>query len=161
MQKNVIIEYKWGTMKGRVWCRVTLACPSFSYFPDYHRGSQATSLSLVYNERNENIKIRRILRSNRPRFELALWLTLGPLGKLSKLPDPLGREKQIPDDIMYLESKKWHKWTHLWNTNRFTDRGNKRVVAKGEKDGGGMDWEFGVSRCKLLCREWINSKVLL
>ena len=26
---------------------------------------------------------------------------------------------------------------------------------------GGMDWEFGISRCKLLCTEWINSKVLL
>ena len=27
--------------------------------------------------------------------------------------------------------------------------------------GGGMDWEFGVSRCKLLHIEWINNKVLL
>ena len=27
--------------------------------------------------------------------------------------------------------------------------------------GGGMDWEFGVSRCKLLHLEWINNKVLL
>ena len=26
---------------------------------------------------------------------------------------------------------------------------------------GRMDWEFGVSRCKLLYREWINNKVLL
>ena len=25
----------------------------------------------------------------------------------------------------------------------------------------GMDWEFGISRCKLLYIEWINSKVLL
>ena len=24
-----------------------------------------------------------------------------------------------------------------------------------------MDWEFGVSRCKLLHLEWINTKVLL
>ena len=31
-------------------------------------------------------------------------------------------------------------------------------------DGGavvGKDWEFGISRCKLLYREWINNKVLL
>ena len=35
------------------------------------------------------------------------------------------------------------------------------VVAKGEEAPGEMDWEFGVSRCKLLHREWINSKVLL
>ena len=27
--------------------------------------------------------------------------------------------------------------------------------------GGGMKWEFGVSRCKLLYTEWINNKVLL
>ena len=27
--------------------------------------------------------------------------------------------------------------------------------------GGGMDWEFGVSRCKLLHLEWINNRVLL
>ena len=24
-----------------------------------------------------------------------------------------------------------------------------------------MDWEFGISKCKLLCIEWINNKVLL
>ena len=38
------------------------------------------------------------------------------------------------------------------------------MVAKGEgrKGGGeGMDREFGISRCKLLYREWINNKVLL
>ena len=27
--------------------------------------------------------------------------------------------------------------------------------------GGGKDWEFGISRCKLLYIEWINNKVLL
>jgi len=27
--------------------------------------------------------------------------------------------------------------------------------------GGGMESEFGVSRCKLLYREWINNKLLL
>ena len=36
-----------------------------------------------------------------------------------------------------------------------------RLVAKGEGVGGGMDWEFGISRCKLLYIEWINNKVLL
>ena len=35
------------------------------------------------------------------------------------------------------------------------------VVAKGEEGGSGMDWEFGVSRCKLLHLEWINNEVLL
>ena len=32
---------------------------------------------------------------------------------------------------------------------------------KGEGTGGGKDWEFGVSRCKLVYIEWINKKVLL
>ena len=27
--------------------------------------------------------------------------------------------------------------------------------------GGVVDWEFGVSRCKLLYTEWINNKILL
>ena len=31
----------------------------------------------------------------------------------------------------------------------------------GGEVGGGMNWEFGVSRCKLLHIEWINNKVLL
>ena len=42
-----------------------------------------------------------------------------------------------------------------------TDIENRLVVAKGEGVGGGMQWEFGVSRCKLLYREWINNKVPL
>ena len=36
-------------------------------------------------------------------------------------------------------------------------RGN----GKGEGVGGGIEWEVGVSRCKLLYTEWINNKVLL
>ena len=38
---------------------------------------------------------------------------------------------------------------------------NRLVVTKGEGVGGGMEWEFGISRCKLLYIEWINNKVLL
>ena len=33
------------------------------------------------------------------------------------------------------------------------------VVAEG--GGGGVDWELGVSRCRLLYIEWINSEVPL
>ena len=35
------------------------------------------------------------------------------------------------------------------------------MVAKGRVAGGRMDWEFGISRYKLLYREWIDNKVLL
>ena len=35
------------------------------------------------------------------------------------------------------------------------------MVAEGEWGGEGMDWEFGISRCKLLYIGRINNKVLL
>ena len=35
------------------------------------------------------------------------------------------------------------------------------MAAEGEGLEGGMNWEFGISRCKLLYTEWINKKVLL
>ena len=34
------------------------------------------------------------------------------------------------------------------------------MAAKGEERGG-VDWEFGISRCKLLYIGWIDNKVLL
>ena len=34
-------------------------------------------------------------------------------------------------------------------------------MTKGEKEGSGRDWEFGISRCKLLHLEWISDEVLL
>ena len=43
--------------------------------------------------------------------------------------------------------------------NRLTDLENRPVVAKAG-NGAGMDWEFGIGRCKLVYIEWIN-KVLL
>ena len=50
-----------------------------------------------------------------------------------------------------------------WSVLKLTvwDIENRLVVAKGEGYGGGMDWKFGISRCKLLYREWVNNKVLL
>ena len=46
----------------------------------------------------------------------------------------------------------------IYETETDSQTENRLVVAKGE---GGMDWEFRISRCKLLYREWINNKVLL
>ena len=45
-----------------------------------------------------------------------------------------------------------HKWTYLWNRNG---------GCQGGRGWEGMDWKFGVSRCKLSYIEWINNKVLL
>ena len=47
------------------------------------------------------------------------------------------------------------------STKQITDLENRRVVAKGEEREGGKDWEFGLSRYKLLNIEWRNNKVLL
>ena len=47
---------------------------------------------------------------------------------------------------------------------KLMDLENRLVVAKGEGEGGGrnrMDWEFGVSGCKLLHLEWISNELLL
>ena len=41
------------------------------------------------------------------------------------------------------------------------DMENGLMVAKGQEGGSGMDWEFGVSRCKLLHMEWISNVILL
>ena len=38
---------------------------------------------------------------------------------------------------------------------------NGLVVAKGEVGRGGIDWEFGIGRYKLLYTKWINNKILL
>ena len=38
---------------------------------------------------------------------------------------------------------------------------NRPVVVKGEEGEGGLNREFRTIRCKLLCAEWINNKVLL
>ena len=49
---------------------------------------------------------------------------------------------------------------NIQNRNRLTDVENRPAAAKGrgrERE----DWEFGVGRCRLLCLEWINNKVLM
>ena len=48
---------------------------------------------------------------------------------------------------------------HIQNRNRLTE--NRLVVVKETRGGGGVDWEFGVSRCKLLYLAWIHNRVQL
>ena len=60
-----------------------------------------------------------------------------------------------------MESKIRHKRTYLQNKNRLRGIENRLVVAKEDGVGGGLEWEFGINRCKLVCREWIHNKVLL
>ena len=39
--------------------------------------------------------------------------------------------------------------------------GEQTCGCQGGRGGNGMDWEFGVNRCKLLPLEWINNEILL
>ena len=59
---------------------------------------------------------------------------------------------------LYVESKIWHKWTHLWNRNILRDEENRLVVVKGEEGLGKERLRVGIRRCKLV---YINNKVLL
>ena len=48
----------------------------------------------------------------------------------------------------------------IWETE--TDSQIQRTdlwLPRGRKDGEGMEWDFGVSRYKLLYIEWINNKL--
>ena len=49
----------------------------------------------------------------------------------------------------------------IYKTDRLPDKENRPVAAKRKGSRGGTDWEFGISRCKLLYIGWINSKILL
>ena len=75
----------------------------------------------------------------------------------------LGASKHLYEtdcDHLYVESKIWYTCTYLWNRNRVTDIENRFLVAQGWAEGQ-TDWESGVSSCRLLYTEWINSKVLV
>ena len=67
---------------------------------------------------------------------------------------------------------KYHMISHMWNLKYDTNEPIYETETKSgtfEQTGGcqgglggrGEDWEFWVSRCKLLCIEWINNKALL
>ena len=54
-------------------------------------------------------------------------------------------------------------WNLKYDTNEpvyKTETDSRREQTCGCR-GGGMEWEFGISRCKLLYIGWINNKVLL
>ena len=71
------------------------------------------------------------------------------------------REGQISYGITYMWNPKYGTNEPSTKQKTDSDTENRPVVAKEEEGGRGMDWEFGVSRCKLLHLEWVNNKVLL
>ena len=60
----------------------------------------------------------------------------------------------------YVEYKICNKWyTHKTETDH--GHGIQTCICQGGREGSGMDWEFGMSRCKILHLEWISSETLL
>ena len=39
--------------------------------------------------------------------------------------------------------------------------GEQTYGCQGEEGGSRMDWEFGISRCKMLHLEWVSNEILL
>ena len=64
------------------------------------------------------------------------------------------------DDITYMWNLNCETSEFIYRTETDSQTENRFVVAKGEEGEGWVDWEFGISRSKLLHSEWIN-KVLL
>ena len=70
-------------------------------------------------------------------------------------PSKSERERQTPYDITYM-------WNLKQDTNEPINKTDSQIrrtdlwLLRGEKY-----WEFGISKYKLLYREWINKKVLL
>ena len=71
----------------------------------------------------------------------------------------LSEVSQKKTNHLYVESKIWQKWAYL--QNKQTHKHREQTCGCQVGGGRGIDWEFGVDRCKLLHLEWINNKVLL
>ena len=82
----------------------------------------------------------------------ATWMDL----EIMTLSEVSQREKPYNLHVQY---KIWHRWTYPRNRNRLTDTESRLVAAKAERSGWGLDWEFGINRCKLLYIKGVNQKV--
>ena len=72
------------------------------------------------------------------------------------------RERQIPYEITYTWNLKYNTNELIYETETDSqDIENRLVGAKEVGTGRRMQWEFGISRCKLIYITWINNKVLL
>ena len=69
-------------------------------------------------------------------------------------------ERKIPYDITYI-------WNLIYGTNKTFHKKEthgpreQTCSCQGGGEESGMDWEFGVNRCKLLHLEWISNEILL
>ena len=65
------------------------------------------------------------------------------------------RERQIPYDITYMRNLKYSTNEPIYKTKIETIE-SRLVIARGWR----MDWNLGVSRCKLLYLEWIGNELI-
>ena len=69
------------------------------------------------------------------------------------------------------EKNKYHMISHIWNLIYGTNEtfhgkenhghGEQTCGCQGGGGGSGIDWEFGVNRCKLLLLKWISNEIML
>ena len=71
------------------------------------------------------------------------------------------KEKDVYHNITYIWNIKNSANKLLQNRNRLTDMENKLMVTKGERNGGGINEGFGISRFKLFYIQQVNNKLLL
>ena len=62
---------------------------------------------------------------------------------------------------MVLDFSVLERWLKIQLRKKQTYRYREKTYDARENEEGRMDWEFGISRCKVLYREWINNKILL
>ena len=60
-----------------------------------------------------------------------------------------------------MQNLKYDTHAFVYEVNKITDTENRQVAAKGERAGGGVEWEVGVSSYTLSYIKRINSKVWL
>ena len=85
---------------------------------------------------------------------VATWM--GP--EIIKLHEVSHTEIQIPYDITNMWNIKYDTNVPIYETE--TESRHREETGGGRRKGfgGGMEWEIGVSRCKLLHTEWINNR---
>ena len=88
----------------------------------------------------------------------SLWISMGQY---------LGFKFTLPTSLQKSNTKKLtYKWSWRKDTSVISGRSKYKSspelwFLRGKGSGGGVSWEFGISRCKLVYIEWINNKILL
>ena len=71
------------------------------------------------------------------------------------------KERQIPHAITCMWNLKYGTDEPMYRIETDSQTWREDLQQPGEEGGSGMDWEFGVGRCKLLHLERVSNEVLL